>query len=204
MLTVAAVIAAVIATRASLLTSSAGADWASSVREEVKLGAAMLEDVRFVYNVEATQGFRITIARVRAEELRRRAEDASGGVRAFLLREARTQEMVAEALLSSSEIAQDPKYATEDGGFDLGRRLADTRAEHPDLVAVDPDATQAAGDERADAGVRMVTATIPVGLAFLFGAFAQAHPRRRRGLLVAGWVTLGLSAILAVVLEVTG
>jgi hypothetical protein len=204
MLTAAAILAAAIATRASLLTSSAGSDWNRGVRNEVKAGAAMLEDVRFVYNVEAGQAFRVAAAQARSFEYRQRAEQAGPGVRAALLVESAAQQMVADVLVESAEIAQDPKYQRDDGSFDLGLRLADVRARNADLVAVDPEADQARGDDRADAGVRTMAATIPVGVAFLLGAMAQAHPRRRRGLLIAGWVSLGLAAAAAIALEVVG
>lgn len=203
MLALAAVLAAAVATRASFLSSEAAGLWQSAIRNELKLGAAMVEDVRFVYNDEGPQAFRIAAARVRAEEYRRRARNAAPDVARVLRVEATAQQLVADSLVESSDIAKEEKYETEDGGFDLARRLADNRARNPDLVAIDADAIQAEGDDLAARAVLMLSTAVPVGVAFLLGALAQAY-RRRRALLTAGYVVLGLSLVLAVVVEVSG
>jgi hypothetical protein len=203
LLAVAALLAAAIAARASLLASDAGGKWQSAVRTDLKLAAAMTEDVRFVYDEEAPVAFRIATARVRAEAFRAQAGTAAPAVRAVLLVEAQAQDAVADALLpASEEFAADPKYARPDGGFDVGKRLADVRAEHPDLVALDPAGLQAAGDAWADRAVWVLLATVPVGMAFLFGALAQAYRRRRSGLVLLGWGFVVVSAAAWIAAEV--
>ena len=59
MLAIAALMAAAIATRASFLSSQASGTWQFALRSELKLGAAMIEDVRYVYNSEAPIAFAI-------------------------------------------------------------------------------------------------------------------------------------------------
>jgi hypothetical protein len=208
-LAVAAVLAAGLAARSALLSSSAAGARQMAVRTELKLGAAMVEDVRYVYNTEGPRAFRIAAARVRAEEYGRRADASRGDVAAAMRIEANAQRLTADTLVQSEaeldfpSIAADDTYLTPSGGYDLGRRLTDVRAENPDLVVLDPAGIQAEGEHKADLAVKLLGATVPVGFAFMFGALGQAYTRRRRGLLVGAWVALGVAVVLAVLIEVT-
>ena len=91
--------------------------------------------------------------------------------------------------LDASEIASDPKYEQGDG-YDVPAALADKRAENPDLVAIDPDSTEDLGIDRSRKATMLVAATIPAGLAFLFGALAQGFPARRRIFVYAGFASV--------------
>lgn len=204
LLAASAVIAAIIAGRSAFLADGSSESWQQAVREEVKRSAAYIEDIRFVYVDEAPAAFRVTEARIRAEELRKAADKVSGQDRALLLVEAGTQANIAQGLAPGSEIATNPKYQTKDGGFDVGRRLADNRAENPELVALDPSKAQAAGDRASRKGVRLVACAILVAVAFLMGSLAQGFARLRRGFLSAGAVFAGLGLLSAVVVEVIG
>lgn len=202
MLAVAAVVAAALAGRASLRAESAFDAWQQAGRAEVKHGAALVEDVRFVYADEGPSALRALEARVRAEELREAARRSSGRVRATLLLEARTAEALANALEESGFDLGREAYRNPDGGLAIHRRLADVRGEDPALVALDPEAHQARGNRAGDRAVLGLAATIPVGVAFLFGALGQALPRRRRGLVLAGWGCIAGALVIAVLLEV--
>ena len=61
----------------------------------------------------------------------------------------------------------------------------------------DPAARVAEGDLASDASIRSQSVTIVVGMAFLFGALAQALSRHRRLLLGLGWASLALALCLA-------
>jgi hypothetical protein len=200
----AAVVAAIIGARASIISGESSGLWQQAVRQEVKAAAAVVEDIRFVYVSEADQAYRVVNARVRAEEYRTAADRAAEPIRTLLLAEAVAQEQVAVALTSASEIAQDPRYARPDGGFDLVLRLADNRQRYPDLLATNPDEPQAAGDQLSRKAVLMTGATIPVAATFLFGALAQAFVRGRRLLRAAALLSLvaGVAAGLLVELAV--
>jgi hypothetical protein len=156
-------IAAVVAA-GGLLISQAGGGRQLAVREEIKRTAATVEDVRLVYGDEAPLAFRVAVGRMRAEELHRAAR-AAGSAGAAAEVEAVVQEQTAFALATGEEgtgrLADGDRYRTPDGGFDIGRRLADVRTRIPELVGLDPDGTQASADGRGRAA-RTVTASIAV------------------------------------------
>ncbi len=201
LLAAAAVVAALLGARASLLSGEASSAWQEAVRQEVKSAAAVVEDLRFVYESEADQAYRVIQARVRAEEFRIASDRASEPIRSLLVAEAVAQEQVAEALTTGSEIAADERYARPDGGFDLGLRLADVRNRYPDLVAIRPDEPQGEGDRLSRQAVLMTAATIPVAATFLLGALAQVIPRRRQPLLVAALLFLLAGGAAGLVVE---
>jgi len=197
-----AVVAAILGARASLVSSSASGSWQSAIRQEVRRAAGTVEDLRFTYEVEGRQAFRVLTAETLADRYRRQADAATGATRSYLLLEAEAQENVVRSIVESSAIAADPRYRTEDGRFDLALRLADNRAENPELVTTDPDDPQAAGDDAADEAVLLVASTVPVAVAFLFGVLGQGFPNRRRAFLAAGVVFLVLGALAFMLVEV--
>jgi len=198
----AAVAVALIAARAWALSSDASGSWQQALRQQVKSGAAVVEEARFVYADEARGAFRIAQARVREDEYRKAAAAQTGPVRDALLFEADVQAQISAAMVSSSELAHNERYARPDGGYDVILRLADQRALDPALMALDPDATEALGDRAARKAVAMMATTLPVGFTFVFGALAQPVMRLRRYLLVAAIGSLISGVILAVVVEV--
>lgn len=203
LLAVAALFAAAVGTRASLLGGGASAFWQQSVRQEVKAAAAVVEDLRFVYGDEAAQAYRAVEAAVRAEEYRAAADQTTGYARSVLLAEAAAQDQLREILVGVSEVAQDPKYARGDGSYDLGLRLRDIRERDPALVAIRPDDPQAAGDRLARHATAETAVTIPIALTFLFGALAQGFQRRRRLFMALGAVALVTGMVGAVFVELT-
>ena len=203
LLAAAALVAAIITTVASFASNEATGLWQQSLREEVKSAAAVVEDVRYVYTVEARQSFRYTTARVREAEYRRVAATLTGDLRAQVEFEATVQQKVADAIKSSSDLASDPRYELPSGGYDLIRRLADARARYPELAALDPEATADGAQRPARRATALLGATTPVGLAFMFGALAQAFIHRRKLLLVLGAGSLVAAIALAVLIMVT-
>lgn len=168
----------------------------------MKHAFAVAEDLRFVYGDEGPIAFEVAAARIRAQEYRRAARPLRGPTRAALLIEARVQEALADQLAPTVGLSADDSYLLPGGGFDVPRRLADARAEYPDLVALDADAYQVEGDEIADSATGSVALTIPVSIAFLLGAAAGAWPSLRRRLLLGGWMVVGATTIVAIVFEV--
>jgi hypothetical protein len=195
----AAVLAAVIGARAAVLFDHSSSGLQSSIRTEVKRGAALVEDVRFVYEAEAQQAYRVAKATALADAARRAAASHTGIARETLLIEADASTRLAEALRPSSQIAKNPRYATKDGAYDIGRRLSDVRAEYPDLVALDPDGKQRRANREAWHGNLDAAATLGAAIAFLLGALAQAFAPTRRVLLRLAWVFLagGIAATVA-------
>jgi hypothetical protein len=201
LLAASAVVAAVVAARASFISSAASGNWQSAVRTEVKRAAGAVEDIRFLYQSEAGPAFAIAQARILEDELRKAAATQTGAVHDALVREADVQAGIITSLLPASELASGSAYALPSGGFDLGRRLADLRATAPDFLALDPDSIQAAGDRSAGEGVRLTSAAIPISIAVLFGALAQPVVTRRRELLIAGWIALAIGIGWAITVE---
>lgn len=206
LLAAAAVLAAIVTARASLVSSDAAITWVDSVRDEQRRGAVLQEEVRYTYGSEASLGFMVLIAEVRAQELRAIAQGQPPAVAARLEAEARIQQTVVDLVSDNAPLLSDPRYRLASGGLDVQRRLADERAAEPSVVAIDPLGTLAAGDVHADHSVRLMVATIVIAGAFLFGALAQAFQRRRRPLLLLGWLALlaGGAWALAVELGVPG
>jgi len=203
LLACAAVVAAIIGARAAMVGDDGSDTWHGAVREDVKRGAGLVEDVRFVYTEEAALAFQVAEGEVRAEEARREARQSAGLAQELLEIQAGAQDGVVDTVKSSSELAKDPKYRLDGGGYDVPQRLADTRAENPDLVAIDPDATEAEGADLSYESALMVASTLPAGLAFLCGALAHGFPSRRRWLVPLGFALTALSLLLAILVEVT-
>ena len=197
----AAVVIALVGVRASMLGGEASGAWQQAVRQEVKRAAATVEDLRYLYESEAIATLEVVRDTILAEEYRRAAERATGAVREALLAEAGRADQLESLYRAGSLIASDPKYALEAGGYDIVARLVDLRSANPDLVAIDPDALEQAGDTHAAKAGAMVRAGIPAAVTFLFAALANGFPRRRRPFLAGGLVTLVLSVIAAIAVE---
>lgn len=203
LLACAAVVAAIIGARAAIVGDDGSDTWHGAVREDVKRGAGLVEDVRFVYSEEAPLAFQVSEGEIRAEEARREARGTSGLTKELLEAHAGSGEGVADTIRPSSEMAKDPKYRLDNGGYNVLQRLVDVRAENPDLVAIDPDATESEGADLSYESALLVASTLPAGLAFLCGALAHGFPSRRRWLVPLGFALTGLSLLLAVIVEVT-
>jgi len=206
LLAVAAVAAAIVTARASLVGGDATSAWVDSVGDEQRRGALLQEEVRYTYGSEAAVGFMVLIAEVRASELRTMAQGQPPAVAARLEAEAGIQQAVVDLVSADAPLLSDARYRLPSGSLDVQRRLADERAAEPSVLAIDPLATLRRGDVEAEHSVRLMVATIAIAAAFLFGALGQAFRRRRRPLLLLGWLALlaGGAWALAIELGVPG
>ena len=171
------------------------------MREEVKRSAALVEDVRYVYAVEAAVALRAAAAAVEADELRQSAASLGDAEKPAAEAEAFVRQSSADAMAGAFDLTKDPRYHAGDG-YDVAARLADVRNQHPELVALDPGATMDTGSEDSRHGWRLVAATILAAVAFLCGSLAQGFPRYRLPLTVAGFTFVALAAAAAVLVEV--
>lgn len=203
LLALAAVAAALIAGRASIVNDRGAEAWHAATRQHIKQMAAMVEDVRFLYENEAPIALRIVEAEIRAEEYAGEARRASADEAAVLRVEAETNAQMAELLVQASEIAAEPAYRLEGGGFDLIQRLQDLRALNPQLVALDPDATETRGSRLALKASLLFLGVVPVAVAFLAGALVQGFPTRRRPLIVVGFASILLAVAWVVAVELS-
>lgn len=201
LLAAAAVLAAVIAGRASIVADRGSDTWHTSLREHVKQAAAIVETSRFLYGEEAATAIDAVGARTYADELRAEAGGLSGPVREAVLVEAFAQDQLARTISRNAPLASDPEYLGPDGVPDVVQRLADERATTPDLVGLDPDATEAEGAELNRRASFLVMASIPVAVAFLFGALVHGFPRARRKLLAAGFLFAAIGLVAAITVE---
>jgi hypothetical protein len=160
----------------------------------------MVEDSRFVYQEEAPQALQVISGRVLARDLNRSARRQTGEVRDLMLTEAATQARVAATMEAGNELVTDPRYRQGES-VNVPLRLADKRNEHPNLVRLNPNTTEARGTEMTLQSSQLVGTTIPVAFAFLCGALAHAFPGRRRMLLPLGYVMAGIGLALAIVVE---
>ena len=201
LLAFAATVAAVLGARAAVVSSAASEVWQTAVREEVKRSAALVEDVRYVYAVEAAVALRAAAAAVEADELRQSAGSLGDPEKTAAESQAFVRQISADVLVGAFDLTKDPTYHAGDG-YDVAARLADVRDEHPELVALDQDATMNSGSEESRHGWRLVAATILAAVAFLCGSLAQGFPRYRSPLSIAGFTFLALAAAAAVLVEV--
>ena len=202
LLTVAAVVAAAIGFLAAMTASSANSSWQSALRTEVKRSTAAMEDVHYLYQSELPVSVRIIQARLVQSELLAAAQSQSGPTRAALLLEASIQAQVVSNLSQTSGLGTNPKYAMPSGGLDLAKALADLRAEHPELLALDPDALQATGDRLSHKAQLTTVALLPTSGAAFLGVLAQPFRRRRTFLLRLGGLTLAVGALMTLVVQV--
>jgi hypothetical protein len=194
----AALLAGVISIGASIASSAAGDSWQAALRMEVKRSAGAMNDGTNLYQAELPIANRILEARTLSTELKAAALSAPAPVRDELLAEARIQDSIV-GLAGSLDLTAET-YRLPSGGYDLGKRLADLRATAPDLLALDPDAMQAAGDRQANKALLLTYTLLPTGAAAIFGVLAQPFLLRRRLLLSVGTslVVFGAAAALGV------
>src|SRR5918998_5586214 len=121
LLALAATVAAVLGARAAVVSSAASGAWQTAVREEVKRSAALVEDVRYVYAVEAAVGLRVAAAAVEADELWQSAGSLGGAEKAAVEAEASIQQASADALAGAFDLTKNPKYRAGDA-YDVAAR----------------------------------------------------------------------------------
>ena len=197
LLTVAAIVAALIGVGAALTSSSASDSWQSALRTEVKRSAGAMEDVRYMYQAELPIAIRIVQARILQSELLAASQGESGATKQALLMEASVQAQIVSALEPSSVLATKAEYTLALGGLDLGKRLATLRAQNPSMLALDPDNLEATGDRLANKAELLMMALLPTSAAAFLGVLAQPFKRRRLLLLRLGSAALAVGAVMA-------
>jgi hypothetical protein len=202
LLAVAAVVAAIIGARASLMSSDANDSWQSALRTEVKRSAGAMDDAQLLYQSDLPTAVRVLQAQILAKRLQAAEPGQSPAVQHALEVEAGVQSQLAEALAPSSDLASGSTYSLPSGGYDLGKRLADIRSKSPDLVALDPDALEWTGDGLAQKALLLTFALVPTSLCALLAVLAQPLRRYRRVLLGSGVVALAAGVAIAAGVEV--
>lgn len=202
LLAVAAVIAAVIGGRSALMAEKASDYWQSSIREDVKQGAGVFEITRFVYEENATPALQSAEARLLSQEFRRAAEGQPAEAQAVLEAEAVSQEGFATAVERSSPEVGDDRYG-KGVEYDVAQRLADEVARYPDILEVDPAATEAKGSVKSTESSLLAASGILVAMAFALGALSEGFHRLGRRLVPLGFVIAALGLVAAVLVEVT-
>ncbi len=195
LIAVTAIVAALITLVAVGSSSDASGSWQSALRQEVARGAAAVEDIRYVYSVEAPGAFEVAVGEVQAQEYRAAAASAAPEVRSRLEARAQVLEMATGVIKPSIEMAT-AAYALPSGGYDPLKRLSEELAD-PARVNRDPDGAMAAGDSAAERANRLMGSIVVVGFALLFGALAQAFRGARRVFLACGWLVLGAGLVVA-------
>ncbi len=204
-LAVAAIAAALVGTRASMISNNASNAWQSALRTEVKRSAAAINDVSYLYQIELPQAVRVLPARLIADALRAAEAGQSKEVVQALETEASVQMQVVDVMSATTPLLTGSDYMLPSGGFDLGKRLADLRSsgpEGPELLALDPASLVAEGDRLADKASRLAYALIPISLCAFLGILAQPLRRRRSWLLGAGLAALVCGSVMALAVEV--
>jgi hypothetical protein len=200
LLAAAAVIAALLGARASFAASGASGAWQRSVRLEIRRAALTsgLGEQLYIgvgpHAVQAAQG------RILASRLTAAAAAATGLSRSALRVEAGAVRSAA-SVIAGTLPDKGTRFRSGSGYYLSGFLLEDQR-ENARNIGVSPGASERRGDRSAARGVADVAATVPVSLAFLFGALAQGFERRRRLFLIVGWVALAAGIAVGVVIWV--
>jgi type II secretory pathway pseudopilin PulG len=155
---------------AALTASGATDRWQSSVREEVKRSAGIVEDVRAVYGDEAPMGLDVALADARA---RQGADDDA-------LTERQVVFAIRKAHRGKDHLIADDRYLRPTGAYDVPRRLADVGAKDPDFLRLDPDRTARQGDDKRGLATLMALVTIPLVLLYLLTELVLRARARRR------------------------
>jgi hypothetical protein len=202
LLATAAVVAAIIGARASMVSSDANDSWQSALRTEVKRSAAAMNDVQTLYQEDLPTAIRVLQAEILSERLAAGEAGQTPAVGQALQMEAGVQTQLVKLMSPSSGLTSSTAYALPSGGYDLGKRLADIRAKSPGMLALDPDGLEKTGDRSADKAVLLTLALFPTSLCALFAVLAQPLRRFRRGLLAGGLATLVVGVVMALGVEV--
>jgi hypothetical protein len=165
------IVVAVLTGAAALLASGASDAWNRSVRDDVKRSAALVEDVRFVYGDEGPRAFDLAVLDARAAAGRDPGAATARQV-AFSLH---------QAYAGRGGILDGTRYLVPRRGYDVPRRLADVRAQHPALTALDPAAARDDGVRRARTAELVAGAAIPLVALYLAADLALRARQRRRG-----------------------
>ncbi|HEX3317893.1 MAG TPA: hypothetical protein VHR88_07740 [Solirubrobacteraceae bacterium] len=201
LLAVAAVLAAAIGARGAALADEGSDKWHEAVRADIKYGAGLLEDTRYIYQEVAPQAFQVVSATIQAEELTKQAR-LSPSVRALLEGQAGAQSTLVASIAKATGVAQ-PKYLRPGPSYDVARRLADERNKRPDLVHLDAGEIEHEGSQLKKESSDLFGTAIPAAFAFLCGALAHGWTRWRRWIVPLGFGLCALSLILAIVVEIS-
>jgi hypothetical protein len=170
--TVVTILVAASLAAAALVASSATDSWQTSLRQDIAKSAGVIEDARYVYGVEAPLGLDLALADARARE----GDDDD----ALTNREPVFQ--MRRAHRGRDHLIADDRYLLLNGGYDVPRRLADLRLEHPELVRVDPGRALEQGDDRRDLSRIIASLAIPLVLLYLMTeVILRARAHRREG-----------------------
>jgi hypothetical protein len=201
LLSLAAVLAALIAGRAAILSADAATFWQEGTRAQVKEAAAYVESIRYIYGVEVPRAMTVTETRFRVEELSGipQPEAFSANTKRQIAIEKRTQNAVLTQVEQGSELATE--YRT-DSGFDPVAMLIDDREQIPELLEVHPHELIAEGDATGDKSILLIACSIIVALAFMCGSLARGFPEKRRLWLISGGVFLAVGLAASIVVEV--
>jgi hypothetical protein len=200
LLAVAAVLAAAIGARAGFLADVGSDKWHEAVRTEIKYGAGLLEDTRFVYQEVAPQAFQVVSSTIQAEELRREAKK-NPTVRNLVEGEAGAQEKLAQSIAHATGIDRDKRLLRASPTYDTAGRLAEERNKHPELVKLDAGEVEHEGSELKRQSSLLFATAIPAAFAFLAGAMAHGFGTWRRWLVPLGFALCGISLVLALIVE---
>jgi hypothetical protein len=203
LLAVAAAAIAIVGTRAALLSGSGQELAHQSLREDVQRSAAIVEDVRAVYQDEFFFALQIAQARIHGLELRREARRMPAEIRTMLRAQGLTEGVAAAVSLERMPLTSQRRYEIGFAEYDLAQRLADLRAEHPRLVALDPDETNELGREDDETASLLVGTTVLLALGFLCGALAHGFPRLRTSFLGVGYGCVGIGLCAALLAELS-
>lgn len=198
LLAVTAIVGVLIGWRASTISGAAGGDATAAVRGDVKRGAAIVDDAQRLFIEDAGIAYQIAEAEIRSQVDEQHAATADPALAEQLRSDARIQSGLANALVHTSSMVTDPRAAPALDGSDLLDRLADIRAIHPDLTQIDVASTESSAEADRRKSTLLIGTLVPLAVAVLLGSLAEAYNERRRFFLVGGWIAVGASIVLAI------
>lgn len=186
LLAVAAIVAAALAARATLLSGAAGDEWQRAVRGEAKQSAMIVNHTIYAYN-EVPFALGATEHRYVALELGKSIEANPQLSRPLF------ETFAVEAYASKLSKNEKP-WVRGDGSFAVHERIASLVK--ADSTGTPPEEVVRGGDAQAHRAWVIGLAILPAAAGFFFAALAQALPRARR-VAVPLAVLLVVAALLA-------
>lgn len=179
--------------RASLVGSAAGGLDQHGIIDTIRAGSADLQDIGALYQ-EARLATTYYARQAGIQVLNEAAEalplEGQEDLATAVQSEAQWLSAVVEGFGSVTPLCQDPSYLQADGSLDLDRRLAEIRAENPDLRDLEPEDSFRQADLAYKHVGLLYLAAIPLGIALVSCTVAQLIERKLR------YAFLGLSVVI--------
>ena len=183
-------LSALFAAIASQRIGAADHTWEVSSLSDAHRASGVEFALEHVYADEGPVALDVVKSRVLSKVMKSASAHDPPDVQAVLTTEAFAQSQQAAEEANSVGLTSDWRYALPDGAFDVEGRLRDALRSYPADAVLNPQRWFNEGDKQSHQAVRILEATVPLGVAFLLGAIARVFPPVRSRLVGGGALLL--------------